>query len=128
MADEPLKCPTCHSQISMDAKGPTGPTARDQGSLGTDSDGNPVPRWTDDPLLTPNGFSGKDYTGEERPNRIHIEELQLDREQLETDLSISPPTDFSVGRVTARRLFLLYYFCHRNYTSWLFDYYNAKNI
>ena len=96
MADEPLKCPTCHSQISMDAKGPTGPTARDQGSLGTDSDGNPVPRWTDDPLLTPNGFSGKDYIGEERPNRIHIEELQLDREQLETDLSISPPTDFSV--------------------------------
>ena len=95
MADEPLKCPTCHSQISMDAKGPTGPTARDQGSLGTDSDGNPVPRWTDDPLLTPNGFSGKDYTGEERPNRFHIEELQLDREQLETDLSISPPTDFS---------------------------------
>ena len=96
MADEPLRCPTCHSQISLDATAPTGPTARDQGSLGTDSDGNPIPRWSDDPMLTDKGLSGKEYIGQTRPRKVHIEELQDDRTQLEEDLGITPATDFSI--------------------------------
>ena len=92
---EPKKCPTCHSAISLDSSTPTGPHAREQGSLGTDSNGNPVPRWSDDPLYSKNGFSGEDYQGENRVRKIHIEELQLDRMGLEVELGIDPATEFS---------------------------------
>ena len=92
---EPKKCPTCHSAISLDSSTPTGPHAREQGSLGTDSNGNPIPRWSDDPLYSKNGFSGEDYQGENRVRKIHIEELQLDRIGLEAELGINPITEFS---------------------------------
>ena len=87
MADTP-KCPTCHSSISTD------PKKQAQGSTGVDMDGKPLPRWTDDPILTSQGFSGKDYIGQFRPRKVHIKELQDDRKQIELDLEIEP-TNFS---------------------------------
>lgn len=89
MADEP-KCPTCHSLISLD------PNKQTQGSVGVDAEGKPIPRWTDDPIKTPKGFSGADYKGQFRPRKIHIEELQADRQALEAELKIEPLTDFSL--------------------------------
>lgn len=90
MAD-PL-CPTCHSRIGTAS---TTPTGRTQGAEGTDSDGHPVPRWTDDPILTPLGLNGPAYVAHERIRGVHLKELQQDRQQQEQELGIDPPTVFS---------------------------------
>jgi hypothetical protein len=58
-------------------------------------EGKPIPRWTDDPLLTKNGLSGGSFVGGDRPRKIHIEELQIDRMALEAEFQIEPPTEFS---------------------------------
>ena len=88
MADIP-KCPTCHSNISADS------SKRAQGSAGVDSDGNPLPRWSDDPLLTQGGLSGDTFIGLDRSRKTHIEELQIARKQAEEDLGVEPITEFS---------------------------------
>lgn len=79
----------------MDGSISTDPKARTQGGLGVDSEGRPVPRWSDDPLLTKRGLSGAEYIGTNRSHRTLIEELQIDRTQLEEELGINPPTEFS---------------------------------
>lgn len=87
MAEQP-KCPTCHSKISTESN------HREQGQDGVDENGDPIPRWTDDPLLTQRGFSGGAYIGRNDPRLVHIEELQTDRHKLEGDSGINP-TEFS---------------------------------
>jgi len=87
MAEQP-KCPTCHSKISID------PNHRTQGQDGTDENGDPIPRWSDDPILTTRGFSGGTHTGRTDPRVTHIAELQAHRHQLEVDSGINP-TEFS---------------------------------
>jgi len=87
MAEQP-KCPTCHSKISVDS------THRNQGQDGVDENGDPIPRWSDDPILTTRGFSGSTYTGRTDPRVTHIAELQEDRHTLEINSGIDP-TEFS---------------------------------
>lgn len=87
MPEQP-KCPTCHSNISVDG------THRTQGQDGVDENGKPIPRWSDDPVLTSRGFSGDTYTGRNDPRVTHILELQADRAQLEIDSGVEP-TEFS---------------------------------
>ena len=89
------RCLTCHSKIGSDS---TTETSRSQGKEGTDSNGNPVPRWTDDPLFTGQGFNGITYGG--RRNRVrfvHIKELQDVRKAKETEAGFteSQKTQFS---------------------------------
>ena len=85
-------CPTCHSEIGNNS---TTPSGREQGAEGTDADGNPIPRWSDDPLLTPAALNGSLYQGFDRIRGRHIKELQEKRKQQETEIGISPPTEFS---------------------------------
>lgn len=90
MADE--LCPTCHSQIGTQS---TVESERAQGKQGTDDNNNPIPRWTDDPIITLNGFSGDTYLG--RPNVVrnaHIKEIQETRVAQEDESEVDP-TDFS---------------------------------
>lgn len=82
-----MDCPTCHSHIG------TG-TSRIQGEEGVDADGNPVPRWSDDPILTVLGINGEDYQGEDRLRKLQVVELQTIRADQEEELGISP-TPFS---------------------------------
>lgn len=92
-------CPTCHSNIGTDN---TTESERAQGKQGEDGNANPVPRWTDDPLFTPRGFSGDVYS--KRHNNIkkaHIKELQEARTAQETEAGIDE-TDFSDIDLTDR--------------------------
>lgn len=86
---DPL-CPTCHSKIS-----PTG--KRTQGADGTDPAGNPVPAWSDDPVLTSgeNPTNGASYQGFTFAFKKNIKEIQDDRRQREIDLGVSPLTEFT---------------------------------
>ena len=95
MADFDLLCPTCHSRIGDIAEETLGIK---QGELGTDEDGLPVPRWTDDPIRTsPRGFSGTEFIGADRAKGIHIRELQEVRALEEIEAGIDPEllTDFT---------------------------------
>ena len=95
MPDFDLLCPTCHSRIGDIDEETIG---FEQGSLGTDANNLPVPRWTDDPIRTdPNGFSGPEFTGTDRVKGLHIRELQLVRsiEEAEFNIPTSFLTDFS---------------------------------
>jgi len=69
-----------------------------------DTDGKPVPAWSDDPILTPSRTidgvdyppaNGYDYEGFSYIYQRNIQELQDDRRQQETDLGIMPLTEFS---------------------------------
>ncbi|KKM92999.1 hypothetical protein LCGC14_1212800 [marine sediment metagenome] len=85
MADE--LCPTCHSRIGTNS---TQESERAQGKQGTDDNGNPIPRWTDDPTFTPRGFSGDAYS--ERHNtakKVYIRELQDTRKAQEEEAGFS---------------------------------------
>ena len=107
MADSTFNtlCPTCHSRIGNDT---TIGTA--QGELGNDDQGLPVPRWSDDPVLTPDGFSGDAFIGKLFPHIKHIQELQDERTQQEADVGvpIDQRTVFSNAnsdkRVTGRHI------------------------
>jgi len=84
--------PISHSYIGTNS---TNPEGRIQGIEGEDSNGNPIPAWSDNPLFTRNGLSGPAYSGSpDRPRGLHIIELQQDRTKREVDLGI-PLTDFS---------------------------------
>lgn len=95
MADELLKCPTCLSPVSFSPEVSKDPEVRIAGALGIDIFGNPVPTWTDDPILTARGLSGDLYKGNTRPRSIHIKELRYNREGIEGLLNIIPRTSFS---------------------------------
>ncbi|TDI97015.1 MAG: hypothetical protein E2O29_01915 [Deltaproteobacteria bacterium] len=95
MAAFDLLCPTCHSRIGDIAEETIG---FEQGSLGTDDNGLPVPRWTDDPLRTgPLGFSGPEFIGADRVKGVHIRELQQVRtlEEIQVGIAGEFLTDFS---------------------------------
>lgn len=95
MAEFDLLCPTCHSRIGDTEEEIIGIA---QGSLGTDENGLPVPKWTDDPIRTsPRGFSGEDFRGADRIKGIHIRELQEVRalEEIEVGIANEFLTDFS---------------------------------
>lgn len=106
MAEE--LCPTCHSRIGAQS---TVESERAQGKEGTDENENPVPRWTDDPIFTPRGFSGDTY--KDRHNNIktsHIVELQDARKEQEEEAGIPDAlrTNFSditeETRITQRHI------------------------
>jgi len=79
MAEQENFCPTCHSRIGDQ-------TTRQQGDEGVDADGNPIPRWTGDSVLTRNGFSGPEFIGQQRTGILAVfEELQEDRIALEEE-------------------------------------------
>lgn len=93
MADE--LCPTCHSKIGTQS---TIDSGRIRGKEGTDSLGNPIPRWTSDPIFTLGGFSDATYSlRRDRVRKPHIKELQDTRKAQEgdADLSESLKTQFS---------------------------------
>lgn len=74
-------CPTCYNYISEDRG--------DRGSQGTDENGDPLPFWSNDPILTPLGLSGDDYKGMDLPKLIHYQELREYYNNLETDLGLT---------------------------------------
>lgn len=62
------KCPICHNNI-----------VADRGlkqSHYWDDNWDPLPYWTEDPLLTPRGLAGENYKGRNPVKAIHIYELQ----------------------------------------------------
>lgn len=88
------KCPTCHSEIG------DGTPGSQQGDQGTDTNGNPVPFWSDDPLLTRGAFNGTSYRGVTKIRGIHIKEIQDVRRQQEIDLGLPEPTFSDVDEET----------------------------
>jgi len=84
-------CPTCHSEIGNES---TNPAKRARGAQGVDSNGNPVPFWTDDPILTSRNFNGISYLGTTHVRVSHIKEIQEVRKQQEEDSGLEP-TEFS---------------------------------
>ena len=110
MADE--FCPSCHSKT---ADNPL--TVRVQGGQSpseTDSDigsgERPLPRWSEDPVLTRLGFNGSRFRGATRLTKRIIQELQDVRKQQEDDLGFTSgqKTGFSelisgTGQVASRR-------------------------
>lgn len=97
MADEfNLLCPTCHSRIGK-IEGEEVTIGTKRGELGTDDDGLPVPKWSDDPILTTDGFSGPIFIGETRKFADQIQEIQDERIQQEIDAGFneSQKTAFS---------------------------------
>ena len=68
-------CPKCFNYIDEFNSDKT-LIHRVRGELGTDSNGDPLPFWSDDPIYTPLGLAGEDYTGMTIPNSVHITELQ----------------------------------------------------
>lgn len=81
-------CPICYNEIVSDRG--------IRGSMGIDENGDLLPFWTDDPLLTPRGLAGDNYRGQTPIRWIHIKELQDYYRQFEIDTEIEEPTDFSV--------------------------------
>jgi len=99
MAD-PL-CPTCHSKIGSNS---TSDDGRVQGNEGTDANGNPVPRWTDDPLLTAQGLNGPAYQGNpDRVRAVHITELQVARQQQEEEAGLTAAQQSQFSDITNER-------------------------
>jgi len=90
MAEE--LCPTCHSRIGADS---TTDVGRIQGKEGTDDSGNPVPRWSDDPVFTGRGLNPDPYDKKStRIRKKHIKEIQDTRKEQEAEAGIAV-TDFS---------------------------------
>lgn len=85
MADPSELCPTCHSRISQ------------SGSRVKDADEPGVPKWSNDPVLTPDTdpLNGPSYRGTQFISEKDILELQEDRIARESELGIGPPTEFS---------------------------------
>lgn len=87
-----MLCKTCHSEIGS---GSLDPSQRIQGIQGTDVEGNPIPRWSNDPVLTKGGFSGDDFTGISRATfGANFREIQELRNQQEVEAGL-PETEFS---------------------------------
>jgi len=88
-----MLCPTCHSDVGT---GSLDESDRVQGAQGTDSEGRPVPQWSDDPILTPRGLNGETYVGDTlvRKAIVHLQELQDQRHDQEDEAGI-PQTEFS---------------------------------
>jgi len=85
-------CPTCHSKIGTDS---TSDAGRIQGKEGTDEFGNPIPRWSDDPVFTGRGLSGSPYDKQStRARKKHIKEIQETRVTQEDESGVDS-TDFS---------------------------------
>lgn len=57
-------------------------------------EGQGIGRWTDDPILTPNGLSGEDYKGFTPVRAVHVQELQTRYNILENAADLSQ-TSFS---------------------------------
>ena len=72
-------CPICHNRISVN---------RFRGADGIDENGDPVPFWTDDPLLTKRGLAGDDYKGTTPSRQLIIKELQDYYNQIEEDIGL----------------------------------------
>lgn len=64
----PNKCPICFNYVTEDRG--------NKGSGGLDPHGSPLPFWTEDSLLTPNGLAGTDFKGLNPRRVVHIQELQ----------------------------------------------------
>lgn len=84
-------CPTCHSNIGS---GSLSEAQRVQGAQGEDSGDRPVPRWSDDPLLTAKGLNGTTFVGGNKVRAAHITELQERITALEIEVGLTP-TEFS---------------------------------
>lgn len=93
----PKLCPTCHTKISLNENTPASELKRTRGEEGMDSDGNPVPFWSFDPVLTDNTepLNGTDFNGNQQPSATEYTEIQDVRKQQEIDLGINPPTKFT---------------------------------
>ena len=74
-------CPKCYNYISEDRG--------DRGSQGIDTNGDPLPFWSDDPFLTPLGLAGDDYKGMTFIRHIHIQELREYYNSLEQSLGLT---------------------------------------
>ena len=83
MPDEITLCPTCHSRIS------------DVGSRTKDTDEPGVPVWSNDPILTSNGFNGEEYIGNQFVSIRDIREIQELRKSQEVEFNIEPKTEFA---------------------------------
>lgn len=84
-------CPTCHSEIGS---GSLSASQRVRGAQGIDSSGNPVPFWSDDPVLTRPNFSGVSFSGVDKIKGRHLKEIQEVRNAEELSLGLTP-TEFS---------------------------------
>jgi len=84
MAEEDQFCPTCHSRVSKPDV-PISGLSRKQGEDGEDENGDPIPRWSNDPIKTLDGYNGEDFVGTQRALVTEILELQFDRSQKELD-------------------------------------------
>jgi hypothetical protein len=76
----PLKCPICFNYVTDRGR---------KGSGGTDPEGDPLPFWTEDSLLTPGGLAGEDFKGLNPRRVIHLQELQDYYTDLGTQLGLS---------------------------------------
>jgi len=76
------KCPICKNYITSNRG--------IRGSQGVDENGDPVPFWTEDPLLTPLGLAGNNYKGRNPIRRIHIIELRRYYNEIESQLGLTP--------------------------------------
>jgi len=74
------ECPLCKNTINN--------TRGLRGEDGVDERGDPIPFWTDDPILTQQGLAGNDYKGKNPMRWVHIKELQNYYGELESDLGL----------------------------------------
>jgi hypothetical protein len=58
-------------------------------------DGNDVPVWSNDPVLTYYGFNGESYVGQQFTNASDMFEIQDHHTIMELDIGVNPPTQFS---------------------------------
>jgi len=95
-------CPTCHSDIGI---GDLDLDNRVKGAQGLDAAGNPVPFWSDDPILTRLGFNGSEFKGSVRVKKKHIQEIQelRNEEELATGLTETDFSDVDVDNRISRR-------------------------
>jgi len=84
------KCPICKNTIN-NIRGL-------RGEDGLDVNGDPIPFWTDDPILTQRGLAGNDYKGKNPIRWVHIRELQNYYSEVETLLGMTNTTWLSVSK------------------------------
>jgi len=89
------KCPICKNTIN-NIRGL-------RGEDGLDENGDPIPFWTDDPILTQRGLAGNDYKGKNPARWVHIIELQNYYAELEILLGITPTTWLDISNAEPLR-------------------------
>jgi len=97
------QCPLCYNYIAEDLE------HRARGSLGTDENGDPIPFWTDDPLLTTMGIAGDQYKGLSTFRKVYIMELREYYNSLEEQLGLEPTqwTDIDSLTETQRKILIV---------------------